>query len=202
MLEERNKINRFMGIVMSITMGTVLGTVGVVVSGHFTIFSWLVSIIVSDLLGILLTITVPIKKLSDLVTEQFVNEFWKTVVSSLILNLLYAPVLTSIMLFSMSYFANDNIDKEIAIKQEQLVKAEDSLTSLESSGLDNGRIENYEVQVEELKQEIKALDEGRPHPERTVLKSILLCYGVSTIVCIIVQPLWLKIAFRKYLNLR
>lgn len=199
---ERKRINRFMGIAMSCTIGTILGTLGVVMSGHFSWILLLISIVLSNVLGIVMTFLIPIKKISDSVSERIINRFFKALVGALIINAIYTPVITVAMVFSMSVFANTKIDAEIALKQEQLTKVEDTLAALENTGLQNGRIENYKKQVSELNQEIETIDSARPNPKETVLKSILLGLGVSTIVCMIVQPLWLKVAFRKYLNLR
>lgn len=200
--EERAKITRFMGIVMSVTISTILGTFGTIMSGHFSIPIWLISLLASNILGLVITFAIPVRRLSEKISEQMINGFFKLLVDALITNVVYATIITACMVFTMSFVGNRAINMQISQRQDQLVKVNDSLTALESTGLQNGRIENYQKQVSELNQEIETIDSARPNPKETVLRSILLGLGVSTIVCMIVQPLWLKVAFRKYLNLR
>lgn len=200
--DERKKITRFMGIVMSVTISSILGTMGTILSGHFSLPAWGASLLLSNVLGLIITFAIPVRKLSERISESIINKFIKLFVDALITNLFYAPIITVCMIFSMSFVVNNALDIQVATREEQIVKVEDSLKALESTGLQNGRIENYEKQIKELENEIKGINEGRPNPKETLLKTIISSYILSVVLTMIAQPLWLKLAFRKYLNLR
>lgn len=200
--DERKKITRFMGIVMSITISSVLGTMGTILSGHFSLPAWGASLLLSNVLGLIITFAIPVRKLSERVSEAVINRFLKLFVDALVTNIFYAPIITVCMIFSMSFVVNNALDIQVATREEQIVKVQDSLKALESTGIQNGRIENYQKQIDELENEIKGINEGRPNPKETLLKTIISSYVLSVILTMIAQPLWLKLAFKKYLNLR
>ncbi|MCQ2749905.1 MAG: hypothetical protein MJ246_08230 [Clostridia bacterium] len=162
----------------------------------------MISLLASNILGLVITFAIPVRRLSEKVSEQMINGFFKLLVDALITNVVYATIITACMVFTMSFVGNRAINMQISQRQEQLVKVNDSLTALESTGLQNGRIENYQKQQIQLNTEIEELETGRPEPLKTIWKTILASYILSVIVTMIAQPLWLKVAFRTYLHIR
>ncbi len=115
-----------------------------------------------------MTFLLPVRKLTEGIIERIINPFMKVLVNSLITNLLYVPVITICMVFTMNFIGNQKINAEIEQRQEQLEKINDSLVALQDTGLQNGRVENYTKQKEQLEKEIEEIGNGRPEPSKTI----------------------------------
>lgn len=93
-------MNVFMGLIMSL----VLSFVGTMTSGHFAIMSWGVSFLISFVISLVIGFAVPIKKLGDGACAKCkVNpmSFKGTLLSAVISDIIYTPIITIIMVVVM-----------------------------------------------------------------------------------------------------
>ena len=94
------KMTIFMGVIMSF----VLSLVGTLLGGHFTVVSWLISFAISFVISLIIGFAVPIKKLGDMACNKFnvIPESLKgTLISAIISDLIYTPIITIIMVTVM-----------------------------------------------------------------------------------------------------
>lgn len=98
------KIMMMMSILMGFSMSLVLSLLGVAGSGHFSVPSWMVSFGISFLISLLIGFAVPVKKVCDaacnkcgIIPESFKGNLMSSVVSDLI----YTPVITIAMVVMM-----------------------------------------------------------------------------------------------------
>lgn len=93
-----------MSVLMGITMSFVLSLVGTLTGGHFSVPSWIISFGLSLIISLVIGFVVPIKKVGDKVCGAFkINpESGKgNLLSGLISDLIYTPVITIIMVVVM-----------------------------------------------------------------------------------------------------
>ncbi|MBO6242936.1 MAG: hypothetical protein J6O61_19225 [Butyrivibrio sp.] len=100
MNEQMKKIGRQMGIRMGILMSFCLALTGTISSGHFTPVGFLFSFIVSAIISIFIGFLVPVGKITGDVCRRagFAQGTIKErLLSSLISNLIYTPLITFVM---------------------------------------------------------------------------------------------------------
>lgn len=104
MEQNMRKIGMCMNLLMGVSMSLVLSFVGTMTSGHFAIPMWLMSFGISFVISLVIGFAVPIKKLGDMAcTKCKVNpeSFKGNLVSSLVSDLIYTPIITIIMVVTM-----------------------------------------------------------------------------------------------------
>lgn len=109
---EMRKIGMLMTILMGITMSLILSLVGTALGGHFTLVSWLMSFGISLVISLLIGFIVPIKKLGDNFCEKRKtnpHSFKGTLLSAIISDLIYTPIITIIMVVAMVLMATREI---------------------------------------------------------------------------------------------
>ena len=96
------KIGRQMSLLMGSALSFFLSLAGNLSSGHFTIIGFILSLIISFLIGLALGVIVPVKPLSDKITGKLGMQSGKLstmAVEALISDLVYTPVITLGMVF-------------------------------------------------------------------------------------------------------
>lgn len=100
MNEQMKKIGREMGIRMGILMSFCLALTGTLSSGHFTPVGFLLSFVVSAIISIIIGFVVPVGKITgDACRKVGFNQgtIKERLLSSLISNLIYTPLMTFVM---------------------------------------------------------------------------------------------------------
>ncbi|MBQ4485480.1 MAG: hypothetical protein II936_00545 [Oscillospiraceae bacterium] len=126
------KISILMGLLMGLSMSLCMSLCGTLLSGHFTVQSWLISFAVSFVISIIIGFIVPMKPLSDKVCQKFgaAPETAKAkIISALVSDIVYTPIMTFIMCYTMTSFAAMGIDKEAAALSAKI----DNLTAQQAS---------------------------------------------------------------------
>ena len=98
------KIMIMMSVLMGFTMSLCLSLLGTGMSGHFTVSAWLFSFGVSFVISLIIGFIVPMKKVSDAACNKagIIPESFKgNLLSSLISNVIYTPVITIAMVVLM-----------------------------------------------------------------------------------------------------
>lgn len=93
-----------MNILMGFSMSVILSLVGTLTGGHFSVPSWLVSFGISLIISLAIGFLVPVKKLGDMACKKCNVEeksFKGNLVSSVISDLIYTPIITIIMVVIM-----------------------------------------------------------------------------------------------------
>ena len=93
-----------MNILMGFTMSIILSLVGTLTSGHFSVPSWIISFVVSLVISLIIGFLVPIKKLGDMVCNKLnvkPESMKGNLVSGIVSNLIYTPLITIIMVTVM-----------------------------------------------------------------------------------------------------
>lgn len=98
------KVGMLMNICMGFSMSFLLSLVGTLMGGHFTIPSWLVSFVISTVISLVIGFLVPIKKLGDMLCAKCKTDarsFKGTLLSAIVSDLIYTPIITVIMVVTM-----------------------------------------------------------------------------------------------------
>lgn len=98
------KIGILMNVLMGLTMSFILSFVGTFAGGHFTLPGWLISFGISLVISLIIGFIVPIKKLGDMFCAKCkvkAESFKGTLLSAIISDLIYTPVITVIMVCIM-----------------------------------------------------------------------------------------------------
>lgn len=93
-----------MNILMGFTVSLILSLVGTLTGGHFTLMSWLVSFGISFVISLIIGFLVPMKKIGDKACEKAnipPMSFKGNLLSGLISDLIYTPIITIIMVYIM-----------------------------------------------------------------------------------------------------
>lgn len=98
------KINLSMNMLMGFTMSIILSFVGTVTSRHFSFGGWFMSFGISFLISLVIGFFIPIKPLGDkacglLKTKP--ESFKGNLISAMVSNLIYTPLITVIMVVTM-----------------------------------------------------------------------------------------------------
>lgn len=205
----QKKIGRFMTIAMGITLSIVLSTFNVLMSGRFTIPMFLISILISCTISLAIGLIIPTKKISDKAVEKINNKFVKAAVGNFIVSACYSLIITTVLVFVMMGMANMNITRQQAELQGNLdgltdiVAAQEIELSNEEAGSEKfieltASINEKKGQAEGIRQQIAGMDTGRPNAVKQLPKSLVSSLLISWIIGMIVQPIYLKLAFKKY----
>jgi len=98
------KIGILMSILMGFSMSLILSLVGTLMGGHFTVPSWLISFGISFVISLIIGFIVPMKVVSDKACNGLkINpqSFKGNLLSSLISDLIYTPIITVTMVCIM-----------------------------------------------------------------------------------------------------
>ena len=93
-----------MTVCMGLIMSLVLSLIGTLSSGHFTVPSWIISFGISFVISLIIGFLVPIKRLGDGLCRKcnVVPESFKgTLISAVVSDLIYTPIITIIMVVIM-----------------------------------------------------------------------------------------------------
>ncbi|MCQ2241844.1 hypothetical protein [Treponema sp.] len=150
------KLGFFMNIAMGITVSIILSTHGVLASGHFSVPSLAISMVVSCILALCIGFFLPVKPAKDKVTANMKMPV-KFLVANIITNIFYVLIITSV---------NTSL-----------------LITLAKHAMD---LNNVPPSV------------PRPSILAALPKSLISSYIISYIVTLILEPIFLKIAFKKY----
>lgn len=103
MKKQMRKIGMIMNVMMGFTMSLVLSFVGTMTGGHFSLPSWGISFLISFAISLVIGFLVPIKKLGDMACGKKIKpeSFKGTLVSGVISDLIYTPIITIIMVTFM-----------------------------------------------------------------------------------------------------
>ena len=198
-----------MTIAMGITLSIVLSTFNVLMSGRFTIPMFLISILISCTISLAIGLIIPTKKISDKAVEKINNKFVKAAVGNFIVSACYSLIITTVLVFVMMGMANMNITRQQAELQGNLdgltdiVAAQEIELSNEEAGSEKfieltASINEKKGQAEGIRQQIAGMDTGRPNAVKQLPKSLVSSLLISWIIGMIVQPIYLKLAFKKY----
>lgn len=205
----QKKIGAFMAVAMGLTQSIVLSTFNNLMSGRFMLPMLIISILISSAISITIGFIIPTKKISDKVVEKINNKIVKTMLGNLVVSAFYSVIITTVLVFVMVGMANMNITRQQAELQGQLDGLTDivALQEIELANEEQGSEKFIELtasinekkgQSEGIKQQISGMEAGRPNAVRQLPRSLLLSILVSWITSTIVQPLYLKMAFKKY----
>ncbi len=153
------KIGRFMTITLGLTMSIVLGTLGVVSSGHFSISMWIISLVLSIALAMIIGFLFPVQPIRKMATAGIQNKLLKSIAGNAIVNFVYVLIITTVLLFVMITLAKHQMD-------------------------------------------VLQVPESVPRPSfiRALPFSLIKSYIVSYVITFILGPIYLKIAFKRYLS--
>ncbi len=102
MEEKMKKVGRGMNIRMGILMSLSMSLVGMLSSGHFTIPGYILSVIISGIISLLVGFLIPMGKVSALLTGKLgikKGTFPERLLSSLVSDIIYTPIMTFSMVF-------------------------------------------------------------------------------------------------------
>ncbi|MGN0665316.1 MAG: hypothetical protein ACI4KF_02185 [Huintestinicola sp.] len=218
------KMGLSMSMLMGLTMSFVLSLVGTLGGGHFTVGGWVKSFVVSLIISIILGFIVPMKKLSDGACAKCNVPIHSTkgkLLSALISDLIYTPLITIIMVTLAVTGAGKAIDAQISAKNAALEEAQSSLAvltqelnevsaSLETcqpeeteslkakEGELNGKIGELNGNIQQLNGEIQGMSAAKPPLVPVLIRSLILTLVVGYIVIFLIQPIYLKMLMKKF----
>ncbi len=102
MQDKMKKVGFGMAVSMGVVMSFFLSLVGMLSSGHFTFIGFIISFAVSTVVSMLIGFIVPMGKVSDMACRSLKLEpgtMPNRLLSSLISNTIYTPIMTLIMVF-------------------------------------------------------------------------------------------------------
>lgn len=209
-----------MGLKMGLTMSFFLSLAGNLSSGHFSVVGWLISFVMSSIISVFVLGTIfPMKKISDgacKVLKLTPNKIPARMVSSLISALIYTTILTTLMI-TVAYHTQakkslqaeiDKTKAEITSVEKEIKETEEQITLMEQNGAPQEAIKGLREKVGGLKNgklngELKHKLEGQENAQKNqykgmILKGLAISYPVSFIISFFMQPIYLKMSFKKY----
>ena len=203
MEEITKKINKFMAISMGITISVILSTYGVLMSGHFSIVTLLLSYLISITVALLIGLFIPLRSLVEVLTKN-ITGIWEAIIDNFVMNIIYVLVISSLNLFVMTSLANMGITKQIDGINNDIVTIEEQISALnlseEEMKLDSANSEYKELETQRLKlsNKVSAMDANRPNFIKTWPKTILSSFIISFILGFVFRSIYLNIALKKY----
>lgn len=208
-----------MGIKMGLTMSFVLSLIGNLTSGHFSVVGWLISFVMSSLISVFVLGTIfPMKKISDGLCRAFKltpNKIPARIVSSLVSAIIYTTILTTTMV-TVAYHTQakknlqkeiDNTKAEISAAEKEISETEAQISAMEQNGAPQEAMTGLREKVGKLKGEklnglngkLKGQEEAQKNQYKgMLLKSLAISYPVSFLLAFFIQPIYLKMTFKKY----
>ena len=179
MEEMQRKIGRRMSIMMGITISCILSLVGTLLSGHFTIVSYLVSFALSTVISLILGLVVPIKKIGDAIIAKLklvAGKLPAKIISSLVSTCIYTPIIVLAMITLAFNQANTQIDKQIDILQNDVNNIQQQLVEIEKlTPPEIGRLKGEEAgKLESIENLKTSKPKFAPMYVRSLLTSMLL----------------------------
>lgn len=102
--KQMRSVGMKMTFLMGVTMSIILSLVGTLTSGHFSLVSWIISFGISLGISIVIGFLIPVKRLGDMTCNKAKvapNSLKGNLLSSLISDLIYTPLITTIMVIVM-----------------------------------------------------------------------------------------------------
>lgn len=209
MEKKMKKVFNFITVAMGISLSVILSTFNVIMSGHFTVPMLIISILISCAIAILLGLFVPVKKIVDKLTGKIQKKIPKLILESLYMSIFYSFIITTCLVFAMTGMANKQLTKSIDEIKENAAAITAEISQHEAE------IEKYEPQsaeyksidaqisakkaaAEELEGKIAGMENGRPDPVKHLPLSLLWSTLISWAATIILQPIIVKFALKKY----
>ena len=135
------------------------------------------------------------KKASDYVCAKAgvsANSMKGNLLSALISDLIYTPIITIVMVVLMIGAANRTLDVQIAANQDQITKLTQQQEQAEEKDPAITR------QIEELNGAVKGMEQGKPSLIPALPVSLVVCFVVAYVVIFLIQPVYMKMIMKKY----
>lgn len=150
------QVGFFMNVSMGITVSLILSTHGVLASGHFSVPTLIMSMVISCILALCIGFFLPVNQVKEKFTGGMKMPA-KHFVGNIITNIFYVLIITSVNTTLMILLARHNMD-----------------------------INNVPPSI------------PRPELLKVLPRSLISSFIVSYIVTLFIEPLYLKMAFKKY----
>lgn len=226
-MDIEKKIGKFMNVRMGITMSFVMSAVGSFIGvseaaknspAPFVVIwlpSFIVSFIIASIIALIIGTIIPMKKFNDGIENLTkLKGFLLHVVQSIISNIIYTLIIATVMAFvSTALFALPNgkkaLEGQIAGKNKEKAAIEAQIAEIQAKGADmtaedEGMLGKLNGDLGPINGELGGMQEGLAHMQlvpmamKSLTRSFLFEYIFATIVIIIVQPLYMKKALKKY----
>lgn len=103
------RIGLKISLCMALTLSIFLSLTGTLLSGNFTVISWLISFGISFVISFIISLIIPMKKVGDAVTKNMKQgSLGARALESLVSNLIYTPLMTAIMTTYGYYMATSH----------------------------------------------------------------------------------------------
>ena len=202
-----------MSLLMGVTLSFFMSLIGTLTSGHFTFVTWLISFLISFVISLVIGFLVPLPKIDAAVCRKMKlrpHSVQANLMSALISNTIYTPIMSVVMVLIMVGSANagiqkgiDALTKDIESTESQLVSVQSELARIGDS--DPAKAGGLGAQVGELQSRLgemngqrAGMEAGRPPLGMSILMSLLFCYPSGYIIIFIVQPFYLKMLMSKF----
>ena len=207
------KIGIFMSLLMGVTLSFFMSLIGTLTSGHFTVGSWLISFLISFVISLVIGLLVPLPKIDAAVCRKMglkPHSVPANLMSALISDTIYTPVMSVVMVLIMVGSANAGIQRgidaltaDIESTEAQLVSIQAELARLGDSdpakaGELSAQIGALQGKLGEMNGQRTGMEAGRPPLGMSILISLLFCYPSGYIIIFIVQPIYLKMLMSKF----
>jgi len=172
-------VSVLMGFVMSFS----LSLTGNLLSGHFSVAGFLLSFAVSFVISLIIGMIVPMKPLGDAACRKCniqPETFKANLLTSLISDCIYTPLMTAIMVWLMTSLSATQIRRQIAELQQQIQAIPPEQTG----------------QIAEMQNGIAQMQEAIPHFLPSFLPSLLVCMIVGYILIMIFQPIFVRLIMK------
>ena len=171
------KAGLLMNIAMGVSLSFILSFVGTLHGGHFTVGGWLKSFAISLAISIVISFVVPVKKVCDDACKK-VGASEKTlkhkVVSALVSDLIYTPIITIIMVAIMVGGAQKAMEA-------RSTSPDNKTQTIELSGDDQDTPPAKEMRGPQ-----------KPNMANAIISSLILCLIVALFVILIIEPIYFR----------
>ena len=213
--ENMRKIGIMMSLLMGVTMSFGMSLCGSLLSGHFTVASWLLSFVISLAVSIILGLAVPVKRICDAACRRFgaaPDTMKGRAVSAMTSNLIYTPVLTVIMCQVMTSLAGAQISRGVAeldmaaaSVRGELSAAQDEYEKRQAEGAAetelaslSGKMESLRSELEQMEGKRAAMMEEKPVFIRELWLSLAVCLAVGFVLIFLTESANMKLLVKKF----
>lgn len=101
--KDMKSIGRKMSVLMGVTLSFFLSLTGMLTSGHFVFFNWLISFLMSTAVSLVIGFIVPMGKIGQAISRKLgkgPNGPSAHIIKSLVSDLIYTPIITFLMVFA------------------------------------------------------------------------------------------------------
>lgn len=189
-MEQTKKVGRFVTNMMGVTVSLILGTIGPFLSGHFTIQTWIISVVSSMIIALLVGYIIPVKKIADKITQNIFSQTVTALVNNVIINVFYVLIIVSSVLFISLKVANVGMNKAVDAQKQAIVELNEQMTEENT--------EEIQKQIDELEAAIENINANRPSYSKELPMNLLWGFVISYVVTLILQPIFVNIGMKKY----